>query len=441
MNKKNKNRKIFVIDTCVLLYDKCSIHSFPRNDVVIPLVVLDELDRFKDSEGIVGENARYVNRYLDDLRVIGSLHKGVCLENKQTIRVEINHDEISVPGLSMSSSDNKIISTTLYLMKKNPNKNVRLVTKDINFRVKCDALNIVSDDYNKDKISTKEEGLFKGYLDIDIEDPSIIDDGHKNGFIEIEKIDFKDSLYPNQFICLKSGSQSFLGCFQKGIIKKILTEDKLSLDYTGVRSRNREQLYALNLLKSEDIPLVSLTGIAGSGKTFLTIMSALEGIGSGKYERIVISRNLQPVGRDIGYLPGSVDDKMLPWISPIIDNFRQGLKDKDLTFFSMMKEKGQIEIAPLSFMRGRTFSNTFLILDEAQNASIHELKTVITRIGENSKIVILGDIEQIDTPYIDTMSNGLTIISEKFKNEDIAGHVTFKKGERSKLATLASKLI
>ena len=170
-------------------------------------------------------------------------------------------------------------------------------------------------------------------------------------------------------------------------------------------------------------------------------MAGLELMNQGKFDRIVITRNIQPVGKDIGFLPGDVDEKMLPWISPIVDNFRQGLKDNDLTYFQMMRQKGQIEIAPLSFMRGRTFNNTFMILDEAQNATIHELKTVITRVGENSKIVLLGDVEQVDTPYLDTFSNGLTVIVEKLKKQKITGHIMLKRGERSELATLASEII
>ena len=209
----------------------------------------------------------------------------------------------------------------------------------------------------------------------------------------------------------------------------------------GIKPKNREQTYALNLLLDDDVSLVSITGIAGSGKTFLTLMAGLDGINQGKYKRIVITRNIQPVGRDIGFLPGDAEDKMLPWIAPIMDNFRQGVKDKDLTYFHAMKNSGQIEIAPLAFMRGRTFSDTFLIIDESQNCTIHELKTVITRIGENSKIVLLGDTDQVDTPYIDSLSNGLTIVSEKFKHEKIAGHIQLQKGERSNLSFIASKIL
>ena len=206
-------------------------------------------------------------------------------------------------------------------------------------------------------------------------------------------------------------------------------------------AKNREQLYALNALLDPNISLVTITGLAGSGKTFITLMTAIAGLNEGKYDRIVITRNVQPVGKDIGFLPGDLKEKMLPWMSPIMDNFRHAFKDKDLSYFEMLLDKGTIEIAPLSYMRGRTFSNTFLIFDEAQNSTIHEIKTVITRIGENSKIVMLGDTDQIDTPYIDSLSNGLTIVAEKFKNEHVAAHIKLKKGERSYLSAIAAKII
>ena len=190
-----------------------------------------------------------------------------------------------------------------------------------------------------------------------------------------------------------------------------------------------------------DLPLVSLLGLAGSGKTFITLMAAYALVQAGKYERIVFTRNMQPVGKEIGFLPGDADDKMEPWLAPIMDNFRVGLKDHNLTYFYTLKDKGIIEVAPLSFIRGRTFSNTILIMDEAQNATIHELKTVITRIGENSKIILMGDIDQIDTPYIDELSNGLTIVTEKFKNEKCSAHISLKRGERSYLSDVAARIL
>ena len=443
--KKSNNRKTFIIDTSVLLYDKCAIHSFAKNDTIIPLVVLEELDRFKDKKGVVGENARYVNRYLDDLRKKGNLHNGIKIDSGQKIKVAISGYKKVPVGLDPNQVDNQIISLALSISASSKN-DVVLITKDINFRVKCDSLGIDAEDYHKDKIIKNESEFYKGYSDIEVDDNEIIDALYDNedtkDIVDIVEEKLGRLPYENEFLSIKCRKQSFLGCYYNNSIQKLhKAEDLPGIGFMGVKDRNREQLFALNLLFSEDVPLVSITGLAGSGKTFLTLMAGIAGLQEGKYKRIVVTRNVQPVGRDIGFLPGDMNEKMLPWISPIMDNFRQGMKDKDLTYFKAMRDKGQIEIAPLAFMRGRTFSDTFFIIDEAQNATIHELKTVITRIGENSKIVLLGDIDQIDTPYIDSLSNGLTIVAEKFKNEYIAGHVQLKKGERSYLSAIAAKIL
>lgn len=445
------NRKTFIIDTSVLLYDKCSIHSFPGNDVIIPLVVLDELDRFKDKKGLVGENARYINRYLDDLRLTGDLHKGIKIDNGQVIKVALEGFDNVPSGLDDNHADNKIISLAV-TVKDNAQSEVILITKDINFRVKCDSLGIKSEDYYKDKINLEKEGAYKGYIDVELvsgdiiqklylgDNKEIIDD-----FLKICKAQHGRHPFENEFICLKFGSQSYLGVYKnKDIIKvKQVKEYSESFQFMGVMPKNREQLYAINALLDENIPLVTISGLAGSGKTFLALLSAYSEVEDKQspYERIVITRNVQPVGRDIGFLPGDVNDKMGPWLAPIMDNFRHGLKDNNLAYFNTLRDKGVIEIAPLSFIRGRTFSNSIIIMDEAQNATIHELKTVITRIGENSKIILLGDVDQIDTPYIDELSNGLTIVAEKFKDHDCAAHITLKRGERSYLSSIAAKII
>ena len=442
-------RKLFVIDTNVLLYDKESIHSFPGNDVVIPIVVLDELDRFKDKTGVVGEAARYVNRYLDDLREEGDLHEGVKIHNNdQTIRVELNGFDKVPQFLEKSSADNQIIACALYTKKNNPDRKTVVVTKDINFRVKCDAVGIKAEDYYRDRVLESDDEMYKGYLDIEVDSKEIIDMLYNENITEDETKELCEDVsdyierdfHENEFLCIRNDRSSFLGVHKQGKIHKLKNEKDFKSVYS-FSSRNREQLYALNALVDEKIDLVTITGLAGSGKTFITLMTAVHGLNEGKYDRIVITRNVQPVGKDIGFLPGDLKEKMTPWMSPIMDNFRHAFKDKDLTYFEMMMEKGKIEIAPLSYMRGRTFSDTFLIFDEAQNATIHEIKTVITRIGENSKIVLLGDTDQIDTPYIDSLSNGLTIVAEKFKNEKVAAHVKLKKGERSYLSAVAAKLI
>lgn len=445
----DNNRKLFVVDTNVLLYDKSSIHSFPGNDVILPIVVLDELDKFKDKTGVVGESARYVNRYLDELRSKGTLHEGIYVEEfDQNIKVELNGSNNIPDFLDKSSADNKIISCAIYVQNQNPDQKTIVVTKDINFRVKCDSLGIVAEDYYRDKILDSDDEMYKGYLDIYVDSKEIIDDLYLDKDLWEDRKELCSKVrsfidrdfYENEFVCVKYDKASYLGVYKEGKLEKIKNEKEFNSLYS-FSSKNREQLYALNALVDPKVDLVTITGLAGSGKTFITLMAAMHGLNEGKYDRIVITRNVQPVGKDIGYLPGDLKEKMAPWMSPIMDNFRHAFKDKDLTYFEMMMEKGNIEVAPLSYMRGRTFSNTFLIYDEAQNSTIHEIKTVITRIGENSKIVLLGDTDQIDTPYIDSLSNGLTIVSEKFKNEPVAAHVRLKRGERSYLSAVAAKLI
>ena len=426
-------RKIFIVDTSVLLYDMNSIHSFPGNDVVIPLIVLDEIDRFKEKPGILGESARYINRFLDSLRKKGNLHDGVLLDNDQTVRVETSHSEEVPNSLDLRSGDNVIIGVAMHI-KSLQDADVIIITKDINFRVKCDALKIKSEDYYKDRIVTEDGAIYSGQRKIEILSPDIINEFYEKGSISCQDINV--DLNPNEFFVGRFQNNSMIGVEKKGIITHLETKIE---QMCSVTARNKEQKFALELLSRSDIPLVTLTGKAGSGKTFLTLMTALTGLQEKRYERLVITRTLQAVGKDIGYLPGDVNDKMDPWMGAITDNVRHAFKD--LTYFSLMKEKGIIEITPLAFIRGRTFNNTFLIVDEAQNSTIHELKTVITRVGEGSKIVLLGDIEQIDTPYIDSFSNGLTVVIEKLKEENLTGHITLMKGERSELATLASKVI
>jgi len=433
-------RKTLVVDTSVLLYDMNAIHSFPGNDVVIPLIVLDELDRFKDKPGLLGESARYVNRYLDQLRSLGRLDCAVEIpDSDQTIRVEIHAEGLpSVPdGLDARKGDNRIIATALCLKQKEPERQIKVVTKDINLRVKCDSLGIPAEDFYKDHIKYQNRESYTGFVDLTLTD-DIVDEYFEMGSIEVSDIINCPEIYPNQFVVgMSTTGKSMLGVYKEGKICKLTN---LDLGETiDVKPRNKEQKFALSLLRDENVPLVTLTGIAGSGKTFLTLMAGLSGIYEKKYKRIVVTRSIQPVGRDLGYLPGDMDDKMDPWMAPLVDNFRHAFSD--ITYFSMMREKGTIDIAPLSYIRGRTFNDSFVIVDEAQNATIHELKTIVTRIGKGSKVVLLGDTDQVDTPYIDSRSNGLAIVIEKFRTESVSGHVKLSRGQRSELASLASKIL
>jgi PhoH-like ATPase len=433
MSKAKNNDKLIVVDTSVLLYDMKSIHSFSKNEVVIPLIVLDELDKFKDKTGLLGESARYINRFLDFLRAHGNLNEGVKVEGTdQIVRVELNSRKSSaIEDFDWSKGDNKIIATALYLQETNPGRIVKVVTKDINLRVKCDALKIKAEDYLKDNIDIDQIDA-AGWCEINLSNDEI-DEFHANGFIDLSD---KTSLNPNQFIVGRGTDGSFLGMFDGTTIKKL--NHNVS-NVMRLEPKNKEQKFAIEALMSPAVPLVTMTGLAGSGKTFLALMAGLEQIHNGTYERIVITRSLQPVGRDLGYLPGDVKEKMDPWLAPIVDNLRVAFKDT--VYFSMMIEKGKIEIAPLSYIRGRTFNDSLVLVDEAQNTTIHELKTIVTRIGNNSKIVLLGDVDQIDTPYINKSSNGLSIVISKFKNSKFHAHVHLNRGQRSDLASEASKIL
>ena len=425
-------RKILVIDTSVLLYDKKSIHSFPGNDIVIPITVLDELDKFKEKSGLLGESARYVNRFLDFLRQKGRLDKGVLIEEEdQTIRVMTSEPQMVV--LDDSRGDNKIIAAALYL-KSQSESSIKVITKDINLRVKCDALGLEAEDYYKDYII--EENLTTETVSCLTVSDEEIDKLYENGKIEIsvdEKID------PNSYhVVTGPGSGKTALAYHKNNNLFLLSEKNRNKQ-TDVKPRNKEQKFALHALRDNEVPLVCLTGLAGSGKTFLALTCGLEEMIEGKYERIVVTRNIEPVGREIGFLPGDVHEKMAPWMAPLLDNFRHHFKDR--TYFDAMIEKGEIEIAPLSFIRGRTFNNAYLIVDEAQNATIHELKTIITRIGEGSKVILMGDTDQIDTPYIDKRSNGLSIVIDRCRQSNLSTHIHLSRGERSALATYASKVL
>ncbi len=450
------SRKIFVVDTSVMLYDKLAIHQFVGNDVVLPLCILEELDKFKEKQGILGENARYVNRYLDSLREMEKDAVGWTLCEDYDIRYKFVTKSLKpfVPeGLDATYTDNHIIACAKYLQELQPSTIVLLITKDINLRVKCDAVGVVAQDYYKDHVDEDIDNL-RGYRDFEV-GPQLVDQFYESGKIEASMLDPDVVFEENSFIIGKSSTtnQSFLGIHKANYIHKLRHE----MDgFIKVEPRNSEQRFAIEALLDPKIPLVTLTGLAGSGKTFLALMAGLYKLRSGSqqrhikipeefghvldgYDRLVITRTLQPVGRDLGYLPGSLEDKMQPWLMPILDNVRHAFKD--LTYFKMMIEQGEIEVAPIPYIRGRTFNNSLVLVDEAQNATIHELKTIITRIGTGSKIVLLGDIDQIDTPYIDRQSSGLSIVIDKFRNSNLAAHINLSKGQRSDLASAAGLIL
>ena len=437
------NKEIFVLDTNVLLTDSNCIFNFCDGDIAIPLKVLDEIDKHKKRQDSVGVHARNIIRKLDELRELGNLFNGVELEGGK-IYVK-GFDPYKLPDdLDVENPDNQIIATALSLKESEKNSNIVLVSRDINMRVKCDALGIECADYSNDQVVDDIEGLYTG-LAQHLVDDQIIDSIYKDEKIHLDEEDVK--LEPNQFLMLISNSNDKKTALVRFIgydspLKKI---DSYKKGVWGVRPKNKEQNFALDLLMNQDIPLVTIIGKAGSGKTLLALAAGLqqcfgETANDCKYSRVIVTKPVEPVGKDIGFLPGSMEEKMLPWLAPIQDNLKN-LMGNDKITLDMYMDEGKIEIEAMTFIRGRSIANAFIIIDEAQNMTKHEIKTVLTRVGEGTKIILTGDIEQIDNVYLDETTNGLTYVIDRFKEQSSSGHITLVKGERSKVATLASKLL
>ncbi len=429
--------KNYVLDTNVLIHDPKSIYSFEDNIVVIPLPVVEELDRLKKEAGSVGRNAREVIRELDSLRSKRSLSEGVELKSGGTLKVMVlKEDEIeNTPDfLYEKYMDNWILVYTLHLMRRSSKPTV-LVTKDINLRIKADSLGIPAQDYLTDR--TELGLLHPGYVEIEV-DRRILDRFRREGYLKAEDIGVEDP-FENEYFDL-SGTY---GVFRNGKIELIrigrdLIADESTISmYTrgGISPRNREQFFAMHALCDDRVKLVVLVGIAGTGKTLLSLACAVE-----KRRRVIVSRPTIPVGRDIGYLPGRIEEKMRPWMQPIYDNLEL-ISDRLGMNLETLLKKGRIEIEALSYIRGRSIPNQYMIVDEAQNLTPHEVKTILTRVGEGSKVVLVGDPYQIDTPYLDMHTNGLVYTAVRFSGDPIASHVFLQKGERSELATKAAELL
>ena len=433
-------KKTYVLDTSVYLTDSNCINSFGNNDIVIPLKVLEEIDKHKKRQDSVGSQARSTIRSLDALRDKGSLSKGVRIEKGMGLIRVSSYNPLCLPDdLDLEDPDNQIIATALSELEIAPkSRKVVVVSRDINMRVKCDALGLETEDYNAEQVVDHAEGLYTGRAEISIADKDI-DRFYADDEIWIDPK--KHVLYPNQFIMLVSNTndkKTALARFENYAtpLQKIV---KSNSKIWGTEPRNKEQQFAFDLLLDPNIPVVSLVGKAGSGKTLLALASGLEQT-FGKdalYKKIVVTKPVEPVGKDIGFLPGTMQDKMLPWLAPIQDNL-QFLMGDDKATLELYIEKGQIEVEAMTFIRGRSISNAFIVIDEVQNMTQHEIKTVLTRVGEGTKIVLTGDIEQIDNVYIDATNNGLSYVVERLKDEQITGHVTLLKGERSKVATMAA---
>ena len=433
-------KKTYVLDTSVYLTDSNCINSFGNNDIVIPLKVLEEIDKHKKRQDSVGSQARSIIRNLDALRDKGSLSKGVRIDKGMGLVRVSSYNPLCLPDdLDLEDSDNQIIATALSEQEVAPkSRKVVVVSRDINMRVKCDALGLLTEDYQAEQVVENSEGLYTGRAEI-LVDEQIIDHFYAGEQIILSKEEY--SLYPNQFVMLISNSndkKTALGRFinYSTPLQKIM---KSSAKVWSTNPRNKEQQFAFELLMDPSVPVVSLVGKAGSGKTLLALAAGLEQTFNTncQYKKIVVTKPVEPVGKDIGFLPGSMEEKMMPWLAPIQDNL-QFLMGDDKSTLEMYMEKGQIEVEAMTFIRGRSISNAFIVIDEVQNMTQHEIKTVLTRVGEGTKIVLTGDIEQIDNVYIDATNNGLSYVVERLKEEELTGHVTLLKGERSRVATIAA---
>ena len=439
-------KKNYVIDTSVFLSDADALFSYANNDVFIPLKVLEEVDKHKKRQDSVGFNARKIIKHLDGLREKGSLTKGIRPEQGKGVIKVVDHNFDGIPNnsLDLSVPDHIILSAALRVQKDWPKRKTTVVSRDINMRVIANSLGLETDDYITTQVIDDADKLYDGFAEI------LVDDQIIEHFYAGEEITLDEEqgirLFPNQFLMLQSSAnpkKTALSRFRAPHLPLKPVPQKWNELGWGIKPRNKEQGFAYDLLFDDDIPLITLIGKAGSGKTLMAIAAGMEqtlGIHKNKYKKIVVSRPVQPLGKDIGFLPGSMNEKMLPWLMPIQDNL-QNIMGNDRTMLKSYLDNGQIEIEALTYIRGRSISNAFVIIDEAQNLTAHEVKTIITRIGDNTKIVLTGDIEQIDNIYTNETSNGLAYAVERFKTYDISGHVTFKRGERSKLATLAAKIL
>lgn len=441
-HKETNLNKTYVLDTNVILFDADSIFKFDEHTVVIPITVIEEVDHFKKAQDETGRNARRFARHMDDLRAAGSLTNGVPLPNGGMLKVALYTDNLALSSFDMSVPDNRILAIAKWYATYDCCGVTSLVTKDVNLRIKADAVGIKAADYENSKVDIDE--LYSGFRDV-------------RGVPE----EYIDNPRPNEFFLRDSGTTRFVN----GEYLPALEE----IEAWGLTPRNEEQRYAMELLLDDNIKLVTLVGKAGCGKTLMAIAAGLRKVTDDfVYRRLLVSRPVMPFGKDIGFLPGTLEEKYSPWLQPVYDAVEYLMSGYPTSAMPKVVKKatkkkaseaddksegplakghlelvnaGIMEIEPLIHIRGRSIPNQYLVIDEAQQLSPHEIKTIITRAGEGTKIVLTGDPWQIDNPYLDASSNGLTYVVERFRDQSIAGHVTLQKCERSELASLAAELL
>jgi PhoH-like ATPase len=437
-------KKNYVLDTNVLLHDPRAIFRFEDNNVIIPIHVLEEVDTFKKEASELGRNARRVAHILDDLRADGGrLSEGHPMPEGGTLRVSLPARSVhELLGDVEHTMDNRILAVALETAAASPVLPTIFITQDVNLRVRADALGLTSEDFEASKISIDD--LYPGAVETNV--PSaVIDAFFQAGETALEGTEY----HPNEYVVLRAmenPNHSALARYDAAT-KTLRSLRQFKKGVWGIKPRNKEQHFALDLLLNDDIKLVTLVGKAGTGKTLLAIAAGLQRITDEQiYHKLLVSRPIFPMGRDLGYLPGDVEEKLNPWMQPIYDNLEllMGIgkdeKNKGRGYKELL-DMGYVQIEPLTYIRGRSIPNQFILVDEAQNLTPHEVKTILTRVGDATKIVLTGDAYQIDNPYVDSSNNGLTYVVERFKDQAMAGHVTLNKGERSQLAELAANLL
>ncbi|MDR1951088.1 MAG: PhoH family protein [Bacteroidales bacterium] len=435
---------MFVLDTNVILHDYNCIHNFQDNDIVLPIVVLEELDKIKKGNEQINYNARTFIRVLDELAGDKLFNGGISLgKGLGNLRVALGQpypDEI-LKSFYDDIPDHRILAIAYHEAKENPNRYVALVSKDVNLRMKAKSLGIAAEDYLNDKVQDMESlDLKAGAVTVDVTDDSVLNQFYTDGKILAKTLNITP--VANQFFVLKYGNSSALARYEKNSENLIRVEKQRCY---GIEPRNSEQTFAMDALLNPHVQLVSLTGMAGTGKTLLAVAAALQQ--EANFDQILLARPVIPLqNQDICFLPGEIKDKIGPYMLPLFDNIsfiksRCKPNSKELLKINELLRTEKMNISPLAYIRGRSLSNTFFIIDEAQNLTPHEIKTIITRAGENTKIILTGDIFQIDSPYLDQRSNGITYMTDKMHGQELFAHVNLVKGERSPLAELAGNIL
>lgn len=445
MAKRKSERKIFVLDTSVILYEHNSILNFEEHDVGIPITVLEELDNFKKGNDSRNFEAREFTRLIDKLSQSHSLQDWIPLNGKTKgsfkVLMSANNKIDSSEIFGEDKPDHRILNAALQLKSELPDRQVTLVTKDINLRLKAKSLNLAAEDYTTGKIQNVSS-LYNGKTEVNNIDPEHINHIYDNGGIERKELFNPKDGKDNQYLILKNGKKSALA-FINPVTNRVENVAKRAV--YGIKPRNAEQTFAIHAILNPEVKLVTMNGVAGTGKTLIALAAAMEQ--KRDFKQIYLARPIVPLSnKDIGFLPGDIKSKVNPYMEPLWDNlkFIQNQfheTDREFAKITDMVSQEKLVITPLAYIRGRSLSNIIFIVDEAQNLTPHEIKTIITRAGENSKFIFTGDIYQIDTPYLDSQSNGLSYLIDKVKNHPLYAHVTLEKGERSELANLANDLL